>query len=151
MVVGDFEISFLSVKLWLRRLFGVLMKEGIWQKVIKDKYLPFTTVKNWLRSATFHQPSTSKIWNSLLKSVHLITNWLSWNPGSGHHVVLGRDRILGMGDLSFLSQSLIDTLRQKQITVLAQAWRQHEHDSFLTSWVSSLDLDITGDLAVEWE
>jgi hypothetical protein len=79
------------------------MKNGIWKKVIKDKYLPFTTVKNWFRSASFHQRVASKIWNSLLKSVHLITNWLRWNPGSGHHVVLDKDKILGMGDKSFLS------------------------------------------------
>jgi hypothetical protein len=31
-------------------LWRVLMKRGIWQRVIKDKYLPFGSVTRWLRS-----------------------------------------------------------------------------------------------------
>jgi hypothetical protein len=79
------------------------MCDRIWHKVIIDKYLPHTTIKNWFRSPTFHQKATSRIWNGLLKSVHLITHWLSWTLGSGQLIALGRDMILGMGDKSFLS------------------------------------------------
>jgi hypothetical protein len=32
-------------------LWHCLMKDGIWHKVIKDKYLPFTSVVTWLRDA----------------------------------------------------------------------------------------------------
>jgi hypothetical protein len=65
-------------------LWRVLTKDGLWQKVIKEKYFHSKTVFNWLRSTSFHQFSASKIWNGLLKSVYLITNWLSWKPGTGH-------------------------------------------------------------------
>jgi len=66
-------------------------------------------------------------------------------------VALGRDRILGMGNSSFLSHSILDVLRQQHITVLAQAWRHLNQDSLLSSWINSLDLDISGDMAAEWD
>jgi hypothetical protein len=102
-------------------LWRVLTRDGIWHNVIKDKYLPFSTVTNWLRSPSFNLTTTSRIWSNLLKSVHLITHWLSWIPDSGHLVALGRDKILGLGDRSFLSPALISFLNQKNITVLSQA------------------------------
>jgi hypothetical protein len=74
-------------------LWRVLMKEGIWHQVIKDKYLPYTSVATWLRSTTVIQPLASQIWKNLLKSLPLITHWLSWNPGNGHSVLIGLDKI----------------------------------------------------------
>jgi hypothetical protein len=47
---GFQNIFSFSKALAANTLWRVLMKDGIWQKVIKDKYLPFTTVKNWFRS-----------------------------------------------------------------------------------------------------
>ena len=95
------------------------MCDGIWHKVIIDKYLPHTTVKNWFRSPTIHRKAASGIWNGLLKSVHLITHWLSWIPGSDHLIALGRDEILGMGDKSFLSLNILFELRKRNITSLS--------------------------------
>jgi hypothetical protein len=83
------------------------MCDGIRHKVIKYKYLPHTIVINRFRSPTFHQKAASRIWNGLLKSVHLITHWLSWTPGLGQLIILGRDMTLGMGDKSFLSFNLL--------------------------------------------
>jgi hypothetical protein len=40
-------------------LWRVLTQDGIWHRVIKDKYLPYVTVTNWLRSTTFQQSTTS--------------------------------------------------------------------------------------------
>jgi hypothetical protein len=148
---GFHNIFHFNKALAANTLWRVLMRDGIWHKVIKDKYLPFTTVINWFRSTSFQQTMASRIWNSLLKSVHLITNWLSWIPGSGHHVVLGRDKILGMGDRSFLSHTLISLLRQKNILLLSQARGQLDQVSTTTNWIRSNELGITGDLAAEWD
>jgi hypothetical protein len=93
-----------SKALAVNTLWGVLMSAGIWHKVIMDKYLPHSTIKNWFRSQTFQHNASSRIWSGLLKSVHLITHWLSWNPGSGHLIALGKDRILGMGKKSFYNR-----------------------------------------------
>jgi hypothetical protein len=48
--IFDFNKALAANSLW-----RVLMRDGIWHKVIIDKYLPHTTVKNWFRSPTFHQ------------------------------------------------------------------------------------------------
>jgi hypothetical protein len=87
-------------------LWRVLMKEGVWNKVIKDKYIPHCSVVTWLRSAPATTSSASQTWKNLLKSLHLITHWLSWRLGSGHSMLLGLDSILGLGSSSFLSRQL---------------------------------------------
>jgi hypothetical protein len=94
----DFNKDLVENSLW-----RVLRYEGIWHKVIIDKYLPHTTVKNWFRSPSFFYNTTSRFWRGLMKAIHLITHWLSWSPGSGHLIEIGRDNILGMGEnLSYL-------------------------------------------------
>jgi hypothetical protein len=129
----------------------VLTKQVLWQKVLKEKYFSFMTVKNWLRSATFQNSLASKIWNSLLKAIPLITNWLSWNPGTGHHVALGREKILGLGTDSYLSNSLINALSQKHVSVLAQVWKPQEHDTLVSTWYIGSEFELTGNLAKEWD
>jgi hypothetical protein len=100
-------------------LWRVLTHNDLWKKVLKEKYLSHMSVQNWIRSATFKYHSTSKVWNSLLKVISLIINWLSWKPGSGHLIDLGMDRVLGIGEASILSDSLLNTLKQKGVYVLA--------------------------------
>jgi hypothetical protein len=93
--------------------------------------------------------------NSLIKSVHVITHWLSWIPGSGHLISIGRDKILGLGDNSMLSPALITLLRQKKITVLAQAKgpRTTLHTlktgSAARSWVLQVTWQMNGTIFVE--
>jgi hypothetical protein len=84
-------------------LWRVLMEDGIWHRVIKDKYLPYTSVATWLRSALVTQPLASQFWKRLMKSLPLITHWLSWKPGGGDAILIGLDKILGIGTNSFLS------------------------------------------------
>jgi hypothetical protein len=148
---GFRNIFSFSKALAVSTLWRVLTKEGIWHKIIKGKYLPHSTVFNWFRSESFTQRGASKIWTSLLKSMHVITNWISWKPGSGQHVSLGRDSILGLGASSFLSPQLINALRQKQVWVLAQAWSARDQDSLQDTWINSNALELTGNLALEWE
>jgi hypothetical protein len=111
-------------------LWRAISKPGIWHKVLKGKYFPHSTLSNWLRSTTFHYHSASRIWSSLMKSVHLITNWIGWKPGSGLEVSLGRDNILGLGPGSYLSTNLIEALKQKNISLLAQVWYHQGQTSF---------------------
>jgi hypothetical protein len=88
------------------------MKKGVWNKVIKDKYIPHCSVVTWLISAPTTTLFASQTWKNLLKSVHLITHWLSWRLGSGHSVLLGLDIILGLGNYSFLSHQLLTELKR---------------------------------------
>jgi hypothetical protein len=78
-------------------LWRVLTQQGIWHKVLRDKYLKNSTVINWYRLASQKVSATSRMWNSLVQTVHVIIHWLSWSPGKGHYINLGRDQILGLG------------------------------------------------------
>jgi hypothetical protein len=70
--IYNFSSALAATTLW-----RVLTTEGLWQKVLKEKYLCSTTIDTWLHSDTFTQPVASKMWKGLLKSIHLINNWLS--------------------------------------------------------------------------
>lgn len=120
---GLLNIIIFSKALTTTTLWRALTSNGLWKKVLKEKYLHSVSVIKWLRSETFAKPSTSKIWKNLLKTVHIINNWLTWKLGSGSLVELGRDRILDMGTRSFLSARLWSTVHQKHITVLAHTWK----------------------------
>lgn len=101
-----FNLALATNSLW-----RVLTKQGIWHKVIKDKYLPYTSITTWLRWATTAQPLASQTWKNLTKSLLLITHWLSWFPGNDQSIILGQDNIhgniLGNGTLSLLSLDLL--------------------------------------------
>jgi hypothetical protein len=131
-------------------LWSVLTKEGIWHKVIKDKYLPYSSISTWLRSASTAQPLASQTWKNLLKSLPLITHWLSWYPGNGQSVLIGQDKILGIGNPSLLSPDLLLVLKDKNIRYLYQARAQNLQGCYIAQWKSSLDLGLSGALANEW-
>jgi hypothetical protein len=127
-----FNLALAANSLW-----RVLTKQGIWHKVIKDKYLPYTSVTTWLRSATTTQPSASQTWKNLTKSLPLITHWLSWFPGNGQSILLGQDIILGNGSISFLSPELLVVLRDRNLRYLYQARAQNHEGFYIDRWKSS--------------
>ena len=57
-------------------LWQVLMKDGIWHRVIKDKYIPYSSVFTWLRSTTQRTPNASRDWRNPVKSINVIAHWL---------------------------------------------------------------------------
>jgi hypothetical protein len=71
--------------------------------------------------------------------------------GSGHLISLGRDNILGLGDKSLLSPNLIDHLQKKKIIVLEQAKDHNTSHDFIGNWIGSVDLELNGLLANEWD
>jgi hypothetical protein len=126
------------------------MEDGIWHCVIKDKYLPYTSVTTWLISAQVIQPVASHFWKSLMKSLPLITHWLRWIPGGGAMILIGLYMILGMGKLSFLSHDLLLVLRTHNILYLYQAKLQSARGFIIDQWKTNDDLGIIGHLALEW-
>jgi hypothetical protein len=98
-------------------------------------------VINWLRSSSFQNMGFSRIWSGLIKSIHLINHGLFWIPGRGTQIVLGKDRILGMGNSSFLSTNLINALHLRNVKTLAQVSSPSE------DWVFSFH---TGKVAENW-
>jgi hypothetical protein len=66
-------------------------------------------------------------------------------------VLIGKDMILGLGNTSFLSQELLFSLKQKNITFLYQARGIIRPGTISSQWKDSDELGLTGDLAKEWD
>jgi hypothetical protein len=66
-------------------------------------------------------------------------------PGNGHSVLIGLDKILGIGDSSLLSQELLMALKNKDICYLYQARAQSSTGFITDQWKSNLDLGLIGD------
>jgi hypothetical protein len=129
----------------------VLTQESIWHQVVMDKYLHNSTLIIWIRKPSHTLTSVSRVWSSLIRTLPVINHWLSWRPGAGHLITIGRDRILGIGDKYFLSEELITLLNRKQVTTLAQASKFQDPVTFAEVWRSDEDLEITGIHATELE
>jgi hypothetical protein len=132
-------------------LWRALMKQGIWQSVLKDKYFPHVPVWTWLRSVEPAHPFGSQTWKNLCNTLPIILHWLAWKPGSGHSIIVGKDVILGMGQEAFLSQDLVSCLNKKGIHFLYQASRQRMGAATGTRWINSAELDLAEPLAEEWD
>jgi len=66
-------------------------------------------------------------------------------------VAIGRDKIMGLEDKSYLTPERVTSLKQKNITVLSQAWNNVGHIGRSHSWYSYTDLSLSCLLAVEWD
>jgi hypothetical protein len=77
--------------------------DNIWHRVIKDKYLGAKPLSFWLRRTHLIQSLDSPFWKGLVSSSQVILHWLRWSPGSGKDINLGRDKLIGLDDLSILS------------------------------------------------
>jgi hypothetical protein len=144
--LSHFNLALNAITLW-----RVLTQPSIWQQIIRDKYLKNVSLINWIRRPSHLSNSASKIWSCLTRALPSIIHWLSWCPGTGQQIIVGRDRILGIGDASFLSEDLLYRLNQKHITTLAHASLRRDPLTLAEVWRSSSELEISGDLGKEWD
>jgi hypothetical protein len=72
------------------------MQPGIWNRVLKDKYLPHFSVSTWLRYVDPTSRVGSQTWKNLINALPLIVRWLAWKPGNGVDIWIGKDAILGV-------------------------------------------------------
>jgi hypothetical protein len=106
---GIKNLVFFNKALAEKSLWRGLSTEGIWKKVIKDKYLPYVSVSRWFRLETRSQGDSSPVWRNLLKSKPLLDHWLCWKTGNGCSYTGGRDQLMGLGINSFLSDALLNS------------------------------------------
>jgi hypothetical protein len=71
-------------------------------------------------------------------------------PGDGKSILIGKDRILGMGDAAILSDELISVINRKGLFYLFQAQTGSQVGRITQNWISSADLELTGHLQAEW-
>jgi hypothetical protein len=117
--------------------------------VIKHKNLSYYSVATWLRTDSPHQPWASQIWKILLKSLPLITHWISWKPGNGSSILIGLDKIFGIGNSSLLSIELQLSPKERKLWHLYQDKYQSSLGFITNQWKSSEELDLLGNLATE--
>jgi hypothetical protein len=106
-------------------LWRVLNVESLWHDVIRDKYLHNASLIVWLRKTNLRVSPISRIWASLLCTIPIILNWISWIPRSGTYIKIGCDVIIGLGSRSFLSKDLRSLLSNIRITHLAHTTLAH--------------------------
>jgi hypothetical protein len=148
---GIKNLAFFNKSLAAKSLWRGLTIDGIWQKVLKDKYLPYVSVSMWFRLEHRSQGEASPVWRNLLKSLPLLHHWLCWKSGNGETIQTGRDQIMGMGQNSFLSKSLMTTLKDRGITFLYQVRNTSLNAPLNTYWIDATQLGINSDLSMEWE
>jgi hypothetical protein len=126
-------------------LWRVMTKACIWHTIIKYKYLPYVSVTTWFRTASTKMFVASQTWKNLLKSLPIITHWLSWSPRSGQAILIGKDLILGLGSSSLLYPNLLSSLNQRKLSFLYQAIGGSQTRSFGSYWKDSGELALSGD------
>jgi hypothetical protein len=128
-------------------LWCVLTVESLWNYVVRDKYLKKSSLIDWLRRPVHKDVSASRIWASLLRALPIILHWITWLSGSGIHIKIGCDRILGMGIRSILRNELWWTLNSKRITLLSHASKPRDQLNCTDRWKSNVELGLADALA----
>jgi exonuclease III len=144
------NLPFFQRALLANTLWRILMKPGLWSKVIKAKYFPQIPVHLWLRSTTGRRIEGSHTWRNLLTTLPIILHWLSWKPGNGYQIEVGRDVMLGLGKLALLSTNLLEHLHRKNIFFLFQIKSNQSGGHLSDCWLRSEELGLDAALAVEW-
>jgi hypothetical protein len=126
-----------------------IFRKGLWNSVLKKKYLKGIDLTSWLRKNECKFPVASIIWKNFMNSLPLIKRWLAWSIGCGKQVILGLDPFIG-GNTSFsLSGPLIHHLNNVHIFSLAQAAIPNGVGTN-QCWLEANHLGLSGEMATEW-
>jgi len=85
-----------------------------------------------------------------MTTLPIILRWMAWIVGCGKQISLGLDAFVGGNDLCFLSLPLISQLHNLNIHSLSQVALQIDSASPIV-WIDSNHLNLSGELALEWE
>jgi hypothetical protein len=143
-------LTFFNSALLASSFWRALTANSIWSQLIKAKYLGSLPLYDWLRKPSLKQPWASSYWKGMVASSQVILHWIRWKPGNGTKILIGRDKILGLGDQSFLSPLLCARLEALGYSYLFQVKRPVAAPSLLDDWLDSAYLSLDGPLALEW-
>jgi hypothetical protein len=76
-------------------------------------------------------------------------HWLAWSPGSGHSILIGKDRVLGIGLSAILSEELIQAINRKGVYYLYHATCEPRAGMVCSNWLTREELDLIGPLYAE--
>lgn len=92
---GIINIRCFGWALLLKLLWWGIFGEGIWGKIFHYKYLKNKDFICWMRQGSIGNKKGSKIWCSFNKIKELFLQNIHWQFGTGHRIIMGKDRILG--------------------------------------------------------
>lgn len=64
---------------------------GLWGKVMKEKYSGDKELEEWIRLERKSIKGDSNVWKGLLKDFDILGNWVTWKIGNGFKVKIGED------------------------------------------------------------
>jgi hypothetical protein len=132
-------------------LWRILTKPSLWNRVITAKYLFHIPVHLWIRFASGHPSKGSRTWKHLLSSLSILLQWISWNPGNGCLIEVGRDSFPELGRKFLLSPSLLAHLQAKSLIFLNQFCYQNSEGPFGDTWLNGSDLQLDPKFLSEWD
>lgn len=94
-------------------LWRALFSGGLWGRIICLKYLKRLPVHYFLRDRSIHHGGSSVIWRSLLKSLPVIQQHISWDVCRGNLVFVGIDPISGLFDNCSLTPELVKSFQDR--------------------------------------
>jgi ribonuclease HI len=93
----------------------------------------------------------SQTWKHLLSSLPILLQGLSWNPGNGCLIEVGRDSFLGLGRKALLSPPLLAHLQAKSLIFLHQFCYQTTNGPLGDTWLNGSDLQLDPEFLTEWD
>jgi hypothetical protein len=118
--------------------------------MIFGKYIFPLSIARWLRLPDICTQNASLTCLSITKNIKYIHQWICWKPGSGFEIYIGRDAILGLGLVTYLSRDLLEQLNLSNIFFLFQGQSPTDDRLTCTIWKSSVDLELSGTSDWEW-
>jgi len=136
-----FAQSLVAKSCW-RGLFG----KGLWNRVLKKKYLKGIDLTSWLCIEEYKLPVASIILKHFMNLLLVIKRWMAWSIGNGKQVIIGLDPFIGSNDSYRITGPLIKHLNKLHIFSLTQATFPFEV-GLKKEWIETNHLGLTIELA----
>jgi hypothetical protein len=117
---------------------------------MNSKYFLGKSIVEWFRIPNKSSVG-SLVWKAFVSAFALVGPWTAWKVGDGRMVRLGEDLWVGSGNRFNLSTPLIVALRARGLHTLADACAKLPQLRGRAGWKSVTLLDLTADLAQEWD
>lgn len=110
--LGVLNLDIMNRCLLSKWLFKLLNGDGLWQNLLRNKYL-----KSKPLSHMSHKPGTSQFWAGLMKVKDQFFQYGSFKPGNGMEIRFWEDTWLGLQPLKYQYPSLYNVVRKRHSTL----------------------------------
>ena len=142
---GIKNLPLFCISLRMKSFWYALNTSGIWNQLIRTKYMKDLSVQSWFRNKLFRYNNTSRIWMGFMNILNWIGQGLIWQVGCGTEVRVGVDPIVGLGSTYILPYELRTYLEDFGIITLAQAKNQETG-----LWFTAEELDLCDEWSILW-